>query len=217
MTAPIKSVLFDLDGTLVDTAPDLSHAANHVRQNLGLEPLPLALYRPMASAGARGLLRTALNITPEHEDFSAHRQSFLSHYQDNLSRNSRLFAGMDATLRELERRGVRWGVVTNKPKLYTRALMRDLDLERRAAVTISADEVPRPKPAPDSLLTACSILRLTPDDCVYVGDDKRDMDAARAAGMRCVAVTWGYEGEHPISSWAADFIIHQPKDLLSLL
>ena len=217
MTDATQCVLFDLDGTLVDTAADLGEAANHVRGTLGMAPLPLPDYRQHASAGSRGLLRTALGITHEHPDFPAHRERFLAHYRDNLSRHSRLFEGVPQMLAELERRGVRWGIVTNKPKIYTDALLRDLQLQLRAAVVISADEAARPKPAPDPLLLACSRLQLGPVSCVYVGDDKRDTDAARAAGMRFIAVSWGYEGEHPIASWNADATIHAPRELLSLL
>lgn len=213
----IDCILFDLDGTLVDTACDLGEAANHVRASVGMQPLPLPSYRPFASAGARGLLRTALGITPEHAGFAAHRERFLAHYRDNLARHSALFAGVAPMLAGLEQRGVRWGIVTNKPKLYTDALLRELDLDRRAAVVLSADEVPRPKPAPDGLLLACARLGIAPARCLYAGDDKRDADAARAAGIRFVAVEWGYEGEHPLASWNADAIVGAPLQILELL
>ena len=217
MSAATRCVLFDLDGTLVDTAADLGRAANYVRKSLGLEALPLADYRPAASSGARGLLRIALGITPDHIDFPVRRESFLAHYRDNLSRHSRPFEGMDETLEELESRGLKWGVVTNKPKVYTDALLRALRLDRRAAVVVSADEAQKPKPAPDPLLLACFRARVTPEECVYVGDDKRDVDAGRAAGIRTIAVTWGYEGEHPIRSWGADALINKPEELLRLV
>jgi phosphoglycolate phosphatase len=213
----VNCVLFDLDGTLVDTAPDLGCAANHVRRSQGLEPLPLASYRPFASSGARGMLRIALDITPDHADFSEHRAAFLDYYGEHLSQHSQLFDGVDAVLRTLETRGVPWGVVTNKPKRYTDPLLHDLGLAVRAAVFISGDEVSSAKPAPDSLLLACQRLRLSPSGCLYVGDDKRDIDAGRAAGMHTVAASWGYEGEHPIHSWGADALIHAPDEILKLL
>lgn len=213
-----RCVLFDLDGTLVDTAPDLGAAANAVRQQLGMPPLPVAEYRPVASAGARGLLRTALGIAPEHADFEAHRSYFLDYYRANLSRHSVLFPGMDDALHAFEQRGVSWGVVTNKPAWLTRPLMDQLDLTRRAACIVSGDEVPKAKPAPDSLRLACAQLRLHPADCVYVGDDKRDIDAARAAGMPAIAAEWGYLGDNgPISGWQADVIVATPAELASLL
>ncbi|HSW11282.1 MAG TPA: HAD-IA family hydrolase [Solimonas sp.] len=214
MTPSLRCMLFDLDGTLVDTAPDLGHAANLVRESLGMAPLPLVDYRPVASAGARGLLKTALGITPEHADFPKHRDAFLDLYRRNLSRHSCLFEGMDEVLRAMEARGIRWGVMTNKPAWLTRPLMEELQLAQRSAVTLSADEVAQPKPAPDGLYKACELLGLAPADCIYVGDDHRDIVAGRAAGMRTIAADWGYLGEGgPIEGWAADAIARQPQDL----
>ncbi|HVT36497.1 MAG TPA: phosphoglycolate phosphatase [Nevskiaceae bacterium] len=213
-----RCVLFDLDGTLVDTAPDLGHAANCVRDELGMAPLPIAQYRPVASAGARGLLGVALGITPAHEDFPRHRDRFLDLYRGHLSRASKLFDGLDAQLRQFEEAGVRWGVVTNKPGWLTRPLLEDLQLAARAACAVSGDDVPKAKPAPDSLLLACRQLALTPADCIYVGDDARDIAAARAAGMRSVAVRWGYFGEGgPVENWGADRIIDHPRGLADCL
>jgi 2-phosphoglycolate phosphatase len=211
-------VLFDLDGTLVDTAPDLGHAANLVRAEEGLAPLPAADYRPVASAGARGLLKVAFGIGPDHASFPARREKFLAHYRASLSRESRLFDGMEAALAAFERAGVRWGIVTNKPQWLTEPLLEDLALARRSAVTLGAMEGLKPKPAPDSLLRACAMLGLAPADCVYVGDDLRDVSAARAAGMPVVAAGWGYVGfGEPIETWNADAILHAPGDLLGLL
>lgn len=214
----VKCVLFDLDGTLVDTAPDLGGAANRVRSELGLEPLPLEHYRPVASAGTRGLLKAALGITPEHADFPARRDSFLAHYRANIAQASRLFAGMAEVLADFEQSGLPWGVVTNKPAWLTRPLLENLGLASRAACAVSGDEVPRPKPAPDSILLACEQLRLQVGDCVYVGDDKRDIDAGRAAGMTTIAADWGYLGDNgTIESWCADAIARTPADLARLL
>ena len=211
-------VLFDLDGTLVDTAPDLGGSANFVREQLGMPPLPLDDYRPVASAGARGLLGKALGIKPDDASFNAHRDTFLNHYRANLSRASTLFDGMDELLKSLEYRGIPWGVVTNKPSWLTNPLMQELHLSQRSACTISADEVAKPKPAPDSILRACAQLNLSPAAGLYVGDDKRDIDAGRAAGMKTVAADWGYLGENgPIETWQADTIAATPGDLLRLL
>ena len=218
MKFKVQCVLFDLDGTLVDTAPDLGGSANYVREQLGMPPLPLDDYRPVASAGARGLLGKALGIKPDDTEFPTHRDTFLNHYRANLSRASTLFSGMDDFLKTLEQRGIRWGVVTNKPSWLTNPLMDELKLSPRSACTISADEVSKPKPAPDSILLACSRLKLSPVDCIYVGDDKRDIDAGRAAGMRTVAADWGYLGENgPIQTWNADHVIAHPGDLLQWL
>lgn len=213
-----KCVLFDLDGTLVDTAPDLGYAANCVRAEAGLPPLPVARYRPFASAGARGLLKIALDLTPEHAGFPAHRESFLAHYRQHLARESRVFDELDPVLRDFEHRGLLWGVVTNKPQWLTEPLMQALKLDTRAACAIGIVEGLLPKPAPDGLLRACRELTLAPQDCFYVGDDRRDIDAARAAGMTSVGAGWGYFGEGgPIESWGADHLAPTPRDLAALV
>jgi 2-phosphoglycolate phosphatase len=211
--AIVRCVLFDLDGTLVDTAPDLGHAANYVRAMLDLAPLPLAEYRPVASAGARGLLGKALGITPEHADFDAHRRIFLDRYRAHLADDSRTFDGVDAMLAAIESSGRRWGVMTNKPAWLTGPLLEALGLDRRAACAVSADEVPRAKPAPDGLLRAAELAGVAAADCVYVGDDLRDIDAARAAGMFSIAAAWGYIGGTPLERWAADLIVDTPAQL----
>ncbi|ROH91111.1 HAD family hydrolase [Stagnimonas aquatica] len=212
-----RAFFFDLDGTLVDTAPDLGGAANHVRLSLGLPPLPLLDYRPVASAGARGLLGKALGISPEHADFPRHRDAFLAHYAEHLADQSPLFEGFETVLATYAAHGLAWGVMTNKPKRYTDALMAALGLDRRAAAVVSADEVAQAKPAPDGLLLACERAGLKPEDCWYVGDDQRDILAGRAAGMRTVAAAWGYEGPHPIHTWGAELILARPIDLLELI
>lgn len=210
-------MLFDLDGTLVDTAPDLGHAANLVRTEDGLAPLPVADYRPVASAGARGLLKVAFGIDPDHATFPARRERFLAHYRAGLSRESRLFAGMDGALARFERERIRWGVVTNKPQWLTDPLMADLGLAARSAVTLGAMDGLKPKPAPDGLLRACATLGLAPAECVYVGDDLRDVAAARAAAMPAVAAAWGYVGYgEPVERWGADAILTSPAELESL-
>ncbi|HEX4873062.1 MAG TPA: HAD-IA family hydrolase [Nevskiaceae bacterium] len=218
LRGPFKAWLFDLDGTLVDTAPDLGHAANRVRAELAMEPLPLPVYRPVASAGARGLLGVALGIGPEHADFPQRRDSFLAHYRAELCRESVLFPGLDPLLVQAELRGLPWGVVTNKPGWLTRPLLKALRLETRCACAISGDDVPRPKPAPDGLLQACAQLGLTPGEVVYVGDDRRDIEAARAAGMPSIAAGWGYIGEAgPAESWQADAVAESVAELARLL
>jgi len=211
---PIKAVLFDLDGTLVDTAPDLAYAANLVRSEQGLAPLPESDYRPAASAGARGLLKVALGMTPEHAEFPRQRERFLALYRAHLSRGSRLFEGMPAVLTQIHRMGAVWGVVTNKPAWLTRPLMEQLSLSAASAVTVSGDEVANAKPAPDALFHACKLISVEPHHCIYVGDDLRDIVAGRAAGMRTLAADWGYLGEGgPIDRWEADAVVRTPADL----
>jgi 2-phosphoglycolate phosphatase len=213
-----RAVLFDLDGTLVDTAPDLGHAANLVRGEAGLPPLPIADYRPVASAGARGLLKVAFGIDPGHAEFAAKRESFLTHYRASLSRESRLFDGIEAALMAFERARIPWGIVTNKPQWLTDPLVEDLGLARRSAVTLGAMEGLKPKPAPDGLLRACATLKLAAAHCVYVGDDLRDVTAARAAGMPVLAAAWGYVGfGEPVERWNADAILRTPHELMGLL
>ena len=213
-----RAVLFDLDGTLVDTAPDLGRAANEVRAEAGLSPLPVADYRPVASAGARGLLKVAFGIDPAHPTFPQRRERFLACYRAGLSRESRLFPGIDAALVAFERARVPWGIVTNKPQWLTEPLLADLGLAARSAVSLGAMEGLKPKPAPDALLRACALLQLAPAQCVYVGDDLRDVTAARAAGMPVLAAGWGYVGwGEPIERWNADAILREPRELLGLL
>jgi phosphoglycolate phosphatase len=211
-------ILFDLDGTLIDTAPDLGLAANLVREDLGLAPLPLASYRPAASGGARGLLKVALDISPEHPDYADRKERFLRHYRQNLSSGSRPFDGVAEMLDLLERTGIRWGVVTNKIAEFSEPLMSDLGLRRRCACLVSGDSTPRPKPAPDPLLLACQQVGLAARECLYVGDDERDILAGRAAHMRTVAAGWGYLGDKPDPhSWSADVVVETPAELVALL
>ncbi len=213
--SPLRCILFDLDGTLVDTAPDLGHAANHVRANRGLAPLPLSDYRPVASAGARGLLQTALGMGPEHPDFPQHRAELLNFYSDHLADESRLFDGIDTLLTSIRSAGLHWGVVPNKPGWLTRPLVSALALDTAAACVVSADEAIQPKPHPASLLLACERVGVAPVDCLYVGDDLRDIQAGRAAGMQTVAAAWGYVGYGtPIDTWGADGIAEMPTGLL---
>lgn len=213
-----KAWLFDLDGTLVDTAPDLGDAANRVRAEAGLGPLPLAMYRPAASSGARGLLAIALGLKPEDAAYLSNRNSFLAHYRVGLARASRPFPGIAELLLMLDLRGLRWGVVTNKADWLTQPLLAELGLATRCACIVSGDSAGKPKPAPDPLLLACRKLGLKPKDCVYVGDDLRDIQSAKAAKMRSIAVAWGYLGStEPIEVWGADAIVQTPAALQAMV
>lgn len=210
-----RAVLFDFDGTLADSAADLSRALNRLRTGRGLPELPIATLRPFASSGARGLLEAGLGMLPEHREYKSMREAFLKHYADAICVDTRLFPGIEALIAELEARGVRWGIVTNKSTHLTRLLVEALSLASRVACVVCGDTTPHLKPNPASLLHAASKLKLAPRECLYLGDDLRDIEAARAAGMRCVAVEWGYGSN--VRSWNADATIAQPLDLIACL
>jgi 2-phosphoglycolate phosphatase len=213
-----QAVLFDLDGTLADTAGDLGGALNHLRVARGLTPLPLDVLRPYASAGARGLIGVGLDIHPGHDDYESLRLAFLDAYTRCLSDTTVLFEGMDAVLRTLEARGMPWGVVTNKPHRFTLPVMDGLQLRERAAVIISGDSTAHAKPHPLPLLTACEHIGVDPTRVLYVGDDLRDIQAAIAAQMPSAAAQWGYIGHSgDITEWGASVICDQPADLLTQL
>ncbi|MBI4189823.1 MAG: HAD-IA family hydrolase [Betaproteobacteria bacterium] len=213
----IKAVLFDLDGTLADTAPDLGYAINRMRAARGLPPLPLAATRPVTSLGARAMLGVGLDVTPGHPDYDALRDEFLGIYADNLCRETRLFPGMAELLAELERRAVLWGVVTNKAERYTHPLLELLGVHRRAACIVGGDTTGRIKPDPASLLAASERIGIAPQHCLYLGDDRRDMEAGRAAGMQVVVAKFGYLNGNDPETWDADGMIDRPLDLLQYL
>ena len=213
-----RSVLFDLDGTLADTAPDLGLALNMQRARYGLPALPLETIRPHASHGSRGLLGIGFGITPEHDDFVARREEYLAVYDDVFCRQPALFAGMPVLLDRIENQGMTWGIVTNKPRRFTQPLIKALGLSGRASCVISGDDCPRPKPYPDTLLLACQQSNTLPDQCVYVGDAERDVIAGLAAGMVTVIARYGYldTHDHP-ETWGAQGMIDAPLELLELL
>lgn len=210
-----QAVLFDLDGTLADTAGDLAGALNRVRARDGLAPQPLSLLRPWASAGARGLLAAGMDIHPDHPEYEAYRQAFLDAYLECLAETTCLFEGMEAVLQDIESRGMKWGVVTNKPHKFTVPVMAGLGLSKRASVIISGDTTAHAKPHPLPLLTACEQLGVSPTATLYVGDDLRDIQAAKAAHMPSAAAAWGYLGHGTdIRVWQADVITDTPLDLI---
>lgn len=213
----IKAVLFDLDGTLADTAPDLGFALNQMRAKRGLAPLPLATTRPYTSMGARGLLAVGLGISPEHADYQALREEFLQIYEQNLCLETRLFEGMDELLSALEGLGLSWGVVTNKAERFTFPLLELLGVRDRAACIIGGDTTGRTKPDPAPMFAATSRMGIAPEYCVYVGDDLRDIQAGRAAGMKVVAAKFGYLNGGSPENWNADAMIDTPLDLLAYL
>jgi N-acetyl-D-muramate 6-phosphate phosphatase len=216
--APVQAVLFDLDGTLADTAGDLGGAVNVLRVREGLPPMDLALLRPHASAGARGLLAVGMNVVPGDERFEPLRLDFLQAYLDCLADTTCLFDGVAELLQTLEHRGIAWGVVTNKPHRFTIPVMQGLQLLDRSGTTISGDTTAHAKPHPLPLLTAAEALGVEPARTLYVGDDLRDIQAAQAAGMPSAAAAWGYLGTaHEVHEWRADVICQRPIDLLSVL
>jgi phosphoglycolate phosphatase len=210
--------LFDLDGTLADTAPDLARALNRLRGDRALSPLPPGDLRAHASSGARGLIQAGLGITRDDPEFSALRESFLNHYGDGLCVDTRLFPGIAELLDALDARSTPWGIVTNKAERFTLPLMRLLGLDLRAACIVGGDTTPFLKPHPEPLLHASRALGMAPEQCIYLGDDLRDVEAAHAAGMMPIAVRWGYLGTGPaLEAWNADAVIDEPFEVLNFL
>jgi N-acetyl-D-muramate 6-phosphate phosphatase len=214
----IKAVLFDLDGTLIDSAPDLGAAADKMRTDRGLPSLPLADYRPMAGAGARGMLDVAFGLTPEHPDFATLREEFFVNYENCMTQRTYAFAGVAELIEQLLQRDLAWGVVTNKSRRFTDPLTRAMPLFASARAIVSGDSTPHSKPHPEPLLEAARRLELLPECCLYVGDDERDIVAGRAASMPTVAATYGYLGSKTdVSSWGAHAAINSPGELLQFL
>jgi 2-phosphoglycolate phosphatase len=213
-----RAVLFDLDGTLADTAPDLARALNRVRAANGLAPMPLEITRSYTSSGARGLLKVGFGLDPEDERYEALRLQFLDFYAADICVDTRLFDGMAELLDQLDQDRLPWGVVTNKAERFTFRLLQGLHLDERAACVVGGDTAARAKPHPDPLLHAAAALQLPPSACLYVGDDLRDVQAARAAGMPVIAAKYGYLGDGgSIESWQADAIIGHPREVLDYL
>lgn len=211
-------ILFDLDGTLVDTAHDLAYALNLQRERHGMAALPLEVIRPYASHGSKGLLSVGFDLTPEDESFPAMREEYLALYDQVLTRKPILFEGIAELLAKLEEQGELWGVVTNKPRRFTQPLMRNIGLLQRAACVVSGDDAPRPKPYPDTLLLACEQANVNPQSCWYVGDAERDIQAGKAAGMQTVVALYGYldVADRP-AEWGADRFINAPQEVLELI
>jgi phosphoglycolate phosphatase len=211
-----RAVLFDLDGTLADTAPDLAAAVNLMRTQRNLEPAAFEHLRSVASAGARGLLGAGFGITPHDADFEAMREEFLNNYEAAICQQSRLFDGIAELLLSIKARELPWGIVTNKAARFTQPLVPLLRLEQAHCV-ISGDTTPHIKPHPASLLEAARQLQVLPKDCCYVGDDLRDIEAAHAAGMFSIAAAWGYCGQTKPKNWNADLLLNLPNELLNFV
>jgi phosphoglycolate phosphatase len=214
----VAAVLFDLDGTLIDSAPDLGAAVDKMRVQRGLPSLPLEQYRPMAGAGARGMIGIAFGITPEHADFEAMKEEFFVNYENCMTERTRIFEGVHNMIAALVSQGLPWGVVTNKSSRFTDPLTSAMPLFATAGAIVSGNTTPHAKPHPEPLFEAARRLSVDPARCVYVGDDERDIVAGLAAGMGTVAATYGYLGQQTdIARWNAHLHIDSPLKLLNYL
>lgn len=218
MFTGIKAVLFDLDGTLLDSAPDLAAAVNQMRIDRGMSELPHASFRPMVGAGARGMLSVAFDINPGDRGFEAMKLEFFANYEKRLNQQTVAFSGVFEVIAKIRSAEIKWAVVTNKSQRFTKPLTNAMSLFSSAGAIVSGDTTPHSKPHPAPLLEAANCLGVAPENCLYVGDDERDMVAGRAAGMQTVAAAYGYLGKDAdILSWKADAIILCPLDILKLL
>lgn len=211
-------VFFDLDGTLVDTAPDLAFALNQLLEQEGKPPLDYAKIRPVASHGSVGLLALGFNIDSNDSEFKSLQQRFIQLYQNNISRQSTLFDGMETILNNIEKSGSRWGVITNKPAFLTHPLMADLKLDRRAACIVSGDTTANSKPHPEPMLHACQLTDVDPQNCLYIGDAERDIKAGRNVNMHTILARYGYIGDNDKpENWQADAMVDHPSELAKWL
>lgn len=213
-----STVLFDLDGTLIDTAPDFIRCLNLLRVDHGMEPLPPETIRRSVSNGARAMVRVGFGLEPEHPDYLEKHTAFLDLYEEGVAVETRLFGGMDTILRNLESRDIPWGIVTNKPVRFAAPLVAALGLAKRCAVVICPDHVTHRKPHPEALQLACRHIGADPAKGIYVGDHERDIEAGRNAGMTTIAVRYGYiEEPETVDLWQADLIADTVQDLAKLL
>ncbi|MEM7541500.1 MAG: phosphoglycolate phosphatase [Pseudomonadota bacterium] len=210
----IQCVLFDLDGTVLDTAPDLAFALNETLLEAGRPTLPFELIRPHVSKGSPGLIRLGFG---EDTDFEALRARFLYFYEANLCRATTFFSGMEALLADLDARKIPWGIVTNKPGWLTDPLLAELALDARAQCVISGDTLAHAKPHPAPLLRAAELIKVAPESCLYIGDDERDVQAARSAGMQVLVAMYGYLAGSDPNTWEPDGFIHSPGETLAFL
>jgi phosphoglycolate phosphatase len=214
----LRGVLFDLDGTLLDTAPDLVHACNAAAVEFGLPPQPLATLKPHVSNGAPAMLARLVEAGGQEADLGRLLERMHALYEENIAVHTRFFAGMDAVLDALEGRGLSWGIVTNKHRRFTEPLLQSLGLDTRAGCAISGDSLAHSKPHPLPMLEACRRIGAEPAASVYVGDARRDIEAGQNAGMATLAALYGYvPADDPAHAWGADALLKEPLDLLAWL
>lgn len=214
----IQAVLFDLDGTLIDSAPDLGAAADKMRTDRGLPSYPLEQYRQLAGAGAVGMLKEAFNLIPEDDDFELMREEFYRNYEACMTERTIVFDGVLEMLKELQAREIAWGIVTNKSERFTLPLIKNVSWAASAKAVIGGDTTPYMKPHPAPVLEGARQAGVVPEQCLYVGDDLRDIQSGNAAGMITAAATWGYLGVNSdCSTWGAHHVINHPLEILNLL
>lgn len=213
-----KAVLFDLDGTLIDTAPDFIVCLNDLRAEYSLPPLANLEIRKVVSDGARAMVGLAFNATEADEGFDGKKQRFLDIYTENICRESQLFDSLDTLLNWCDKNHIPWGIVTNKPRKFSELLLTKLGLSDALSSLVCADDVANPKPNAEPMLKACAELNVPPEECLYVGDHKRDIDAGKNANMKTVAAGYGYvHDEHEALSWNADWTVQTSSELTTLL
>jgi phosphoglycolate phosphatase len=214
----MKAVLFDLDGTLADTAPDLANALNHVLSTHNRSELTFEEIRPVVSHGGIALIRLGFNIEPEHPEFEPLRLQLLDFYKDHICDDSGLFPGIDELLDKLDQKAIAWGIVTNKPDWLTQPLLEKLNLSHRIASLVCGNTLAEKKPHPAPLFYACQEMNITADQCIYIGDAARDIEAGKRAAMKTIAAAYGYIEDHdPADQWNADYLVTESKQLWPLL
>lgn len=214
----ITTVLFDLDGTLLDTAPDLAVALNTLLKNHGRAPLPFSKIRPVVSHGAKGLIHLGFNIDDTDSRFALLREELLNIYQQNLCKETQLFDGIESVLNYIDVNSLCWGIITNKPAFLTEPLVDQINFNPKPKCVISGDTLSKCKPDPEPLLHACKLINVIPEECVYIGDAERDIIAGKRAGMQTIIANYGYLSFHDQSdTWKADAIINQSLEILDWL
>lgn len=217
MTENLKAVFFDLDGTLLDTAPDFARVLNSLCDKHGRPPVPYASIRATVSHGARALVTLAFQLREGEQGFEPLRLQLLELYQQQLAVETRPFAGIPELLEHIESAGMAWGIVTNKPRIYTEAILSALQLNHRCQAVVCPDDVNHTKPHPEALFLACEKSACTPAQAIYIGDHRRDIEAGRNAGMKTITAAYGYiEPEDSISSWQADYCINHPAEAIPI-
>lgn len=212
-----QAILFDLDGTLLDTAPDLALALNKVRQKRELPALPLNTIRPAANLGSKAMIKLAFDIDENHNDFKILREEFLANYEQNIADSTGFFPHIEKVLLYIEECGIPWGIVTNKLSRHTLPLLKALSMEHRPECVICGDSLPYYKPRPEPIITACNLMSRNPTDCVYIGDSATDVVASKAAGTKSVVALYGYNGNDNPRTWQADGYVKDPIDIIAWL